>query len=173
MKTIAERGWLDSKPNVYAPVQYSHIKELVERDYYEARAKPDATRFKVLDGAHRIRALRSLIKNTLVPMFNPDTRIMVEIAPETRSVVQRSLDAAAENAKNTKEFGKKTFAEDLWAMIGIQGEAVRRLVAFSAAISEQPDAEVVQVLTLTRPPRQERNALAKGWLRCYRFQIFR
>jgi hypothetical protein len=28
MKTIVEKGWLDSKPKVYAPVPYSHIKEL-------------------------------------------------------------------------------------------------------------------------------------------------
>jgi predicted RNA methylase len=155
MKTIAERGWLDSKPKVYAPVPYSHIKGLVERDDYEARAELDAMRFKVLDGAHRIRALRSLIKDPLVPMFNPETRIMVEISPETRSVVQRSLDAAAENAKNTKEFAKKTFADDLWAMIGIQGEAVRRIVAFSTAISEQPNAEVVQDPDAAAPTRRK------------------
>jgi hypothetical protein len=155
MQTISERGWLDSKPKVYAPFPYSHTKELVERDNHEARAELDAMRFKVLDGAHRIRALRSLIKNPLVPMFNPETRIMVEIAPETRSVVQRSLDAAAENAKSAKEFARKTFADDLWAMIGIQGEAVRRIVAFSTAISEQPDAEVVQDPDAAAPTRRK------------------
>jgi hypothetical protein len=57
--------------------------------------------------------------------------------------VQRSLDAAAENAKNNREFAKKTFNDDLWAMIVIQAEAVRRLVVFSTAVAEQPDAEVV------------------------------
>ena len=67
----------------------------------------------------------------------------MEVARKTRSVMQRSLDTSAENAKNTREFAKKTFNDDLWAMIGIQAEAVRRLVAFSTAIAKQPDAEVV------------------------------
>jgi hypothetical protein len=100
-------------------------------------------RFKVVDGANRVRALRSLIKDPSVLLFNSDTRITVEVAREARSVVQRSLDAAAESAKNTREFAKKTFNDDLWAVIGIQEEAVRQLVAFSTAVAEQHDAEVV------------------------------
>ena len=96
MKAIVEKGWLDSKPKVYAPVPYSHMKELVERDDHEARAELDAMRFKVLDGAHRVRAIRSLMNDPSVPIFNSETRITVEVARETRSVVQRSLDAAAE-----------------------------------------------------------------------------
>lgn len=156
MKTIMEGGWLDSKPKVYAPVPYSYIKELVERDDHEARAELDAMRFKVLDGAHRVRALRSLIKDPSATEFTSETRIMVEVTPETRSVVQRSLDAAAENAKNTREFAKKTFTDDLWSMIGIQGEAVRRLVAFSAAIAEQPDAEVLQDPDAAAPTRKRK-----------------
>jgi hypothetical protein len=43
MKTIAEKGWLDSKPKVYAPVPYSHMKELVERNDHDARAELDAS----------------------------------------------------------------------------------------------------------------------------------
>jgi DNA modification methylase len=155
MKTIAEKGWLDSKPKVYAPVPYSHMKELVERNDHDARAELDAMRFKVLDGAHRVRAIRTLMKDPSVPIFNSETRIMVEVARETRSVVQRSLDAAAENAKNTREFAKKTFNDDLWAMIGIQAEAVRRLVAFSSAIAEQPDAEMVHDPDAAAPTRRK------------------
>jgi hypothetical protein len=99
--------------------------------------------FKVVDGANRVRALHSLIEDPSVLFFNSNTRITVEVARETRSVVQLSLDAAAESAKNTREFPKKTFNDDLWAMIGIQEEAVRQLVASSTAVAEQPDAEVV------------------------------
>ena len=113
MKAIVYKGWLDSKPKVYAPVPYSHMKELVERDDHDARAELDSMRFKVLDGAHRVRAIRSLMNDPSVPIFNSETRITVEVARETRSVVQRSLDAAAENAKNTREFDKKTFNDDL------------------------------------------------------------
>jgi hypothetical protein len=77
-------------------------------------------RFKVVDGANRVRALHSLIEDPSILFFNSDTRITVEVAHETRSVVQLSLDAAAESARNTREFPKKTFNDDLWAMIGIQ-----------------------------------------------------
>jgi DNA modification methylase len=155
MKTIVDKGWLDSKPKVYAPVPYSHMKELVERNDDEARAELDAMRFKVLDGAHRVRAIRSLMKDPSVLLFDSETRITVEVARETRSVVQRSLDAAAENAKNTREFAKKTFNDDLWAMIGIQAEAVRRLVVFSTAVAEQPDAEVVHDPDPAAPTRKK------------------
>jgi hypothetical protein len=37
MKTIEDKGWLYSKPKVYAPVPYSHMKEFVERNDDEAR----------------------------------------------------------------------------------------------------------------------------------------
>ena len=155
MKAIVEKGWLDSKPKVYAPVPYSHMKELVERDDHEARAELDAMRFKVLDGAHRVRTIRSLMNEPSVPIFNSETRITMEGSRETRSVVQRILDAAAENAKNTREFEKNTFKDDLWAMIGIQAEAFRRLVAFSTAIAEQPDAEVVHDPDRAAPTRRK------------------
>jgi hypothetical protein len=69
--------------------------------------------------------------------------------------VHRSLDAAAENAKNTREFAKKTFNDDLWAMIGTQAEAVRRLVVISSAVSEQPDAEVVHDPDPAAPTRNK------------------
>jgi hypothetical protein len=158
MKILADKGWLDSKPKVYAPVPYSRIRELVDRDDDEARAELDSMRFRVLDGAHRIRALRSLISDPTVLEYNSETRIRVEIEPETRSVVQRSLDAAAENAKNTTDFAKKTFTDDLWAMLGILGEAVRRLVAFSTAIAEQPGSEVVQDPDAAAPTRKGSSA---------------
>jgi hypothetical protein len=106
-KTIVEKGWLDSKPKVYAPVPHSQMKELVERNDHEARAELDAMRFKVLDGAHRVRAIRSLMQDPSVSIFNCETRIMVEVARETRSVVQRILDTVAENAKNTRVFREK------------------------------------------------------------------
>jgi hypothetical protein len=115
----------------------------VERDDDEARSELYLMRVKVLDDAHRVRALRTLINDPMNLQYNSETRIEVDVAPETRSVVQRSLDAAAENAKNTTEFAKKTFTDDLWAMIGILGEAARRFVAFSTVIAEQPDSEVV------------------------------
>jgi hypothetical protein len=111
------------------------MKELVERNDDEARAELDAMRFKVLDWAHRVRAIRSLMEDPSVLLFDSETRIFVEAARETRSVVQCSLDAAAENAKNTREFAKKTFNDNLWALIGIQAEAVRRLVVFSTAVA--------------------------------------
>jgi hypothetical protein len=83
------------------------------------------------------------MKNTSVLFLSIETGIIVEVARETRSVLQRSLDAAAENSKNTREFANKTFKDDLWAMIGIQEEAFRRLVAFSTAVAEKPYAEAV------------------------------
>jgi hypothetical protein len=155
MKTIVVKGWLDPKPKVYAPVPYSHIEELVKRNDEDARAELDAMRFKVLDGAHRVRSIRSLMKDFSVLLFNSETRITVEVARETRSVVQRSLDAAAENAKNTREFAKKIFNDDLWAMIGIQAEAFRRLVAFSTAVYEHPGAEVVHDPDPAAPKRNK------------------
>jgi hypothetical protein len=69
--------------------------------------------------------------------------------------VQRSLYAAAENAKNTREFAQKMFNDDLWAMIGIQAEAVRHLVDFSTAVAEQPDAEVVHDHDRAAPTRRK------------------
>jgi hypothetical protein len=66
MKTIVEKGWLDSNPKLFAPVPYSHMKELVDRNDDEARAELDAMRFKVLGGAHRVRAIRSLMKDPYV-----------------------------------------------------------------------------------------------------------
>jgi hypothetical protein len=57
MKTIVERSWLDLKPMDYAPVPYSHMKELLERNDDESRAELDAMRFNVLDGYHRVRAI--------------------------------------------------------------------------------------------------------------------
>jgi hypothetical protein len=50
IKTVVDKGCLDYKPKIYAPVPYSHMKELVERNDNEARAELDAMRFKVLDG---------------------------------------------------------------------------------------------------------------------------
>jgi hypothetical protein len=110
-----EKCWLDSEPKIYAPVPYCHMKELVERNDDKARAELDAMRFKVLRGAHRVRAIRSLIKDPSVLLFDSETRITVQGAQETRYVVQCSLDAAAESAKNTREFARKTFNDNLWA----------------------------------------------------------
>jgi hypothetical protein len=102
-------------------------------------------RFNVLDGAHQFRAIRSLMKKPSAPLLNSETRINVEVVRVKSSFVQRSLDAAAENAKNTREFENKTFNDDLWAMIGIEAKAFRRLISFSTAVAEEPDAEVVHV----------------------------
>jgi hypothetical protein len=77
MKTIVDKGWLDSMPKVYAPVPYSHMKELVELNDDEARTELDAMRFKVLDGAHRVRAIRSLMKDHSVLLLDSETRITV------------------------------------------------------------------------------------------------
>jgi hypothetical protein len=135
MTTIAEKSWLDSKHKVCAPIPYSHMKELMERNDDEARAELDSMRFKVLDGAHRVRSIRSLMKDPSIMLFDSETRITVEVARQTRSVVQRSLDAAADNAKNTRELAKKTFNDDFWAMIAIQADDVRRLAAFVGYLS--------------------------------------
>jgi ABC-type arginine transport system ATPase subunit len=62
----------------------------VERNDDEARAELDAMRFKVLDGVHRVRAIRSLMKDPSVLLFDNETRVFVEVARETRFVVQRS-----------------------------------------------------------------------------------
>jgi hypothetical protein len=80
MKTIVEKGWLDSKPKFHAPVPHSHVKKLVERNDEEARAELDAMRYKILDGAYRVRAIRSLMKDPSVLLFNSDTCITVEVA---------------------------------------------------------------------------------------------
>jgi hypothetical protein len=59
----------------------------------------------------------------------------VEVARQTCSVVQRSLDVAADNAKNTRELAMKTFNDDLWVKIAIQADVVRRLLAFVGYLS--------------------------------------
>jgi hypothetical protein len=134
------------------------MKELVEPNDDEARAELDAMRFKVLDGAHRVRAIRSLMKYPSVLLFDSETRITVEVARETRSVVHRSLDVAAENAKNTREFAKKTFNDDLWAMM----ESKRRLPG-GLLFSVQPLLSSLMrkwFMILTRLPGKGRRARA-------------
>jgi hypothetical protein len=88
-------------------------------------------------------------------LFNSETRINVEVAHETRSVVQRSL---AENAENTREFAKKAFNVDLWAMIG-----THRRLSGGLLLSVQPLLSSLmrkRFMILTRLPRQGGRARA-------------
>jgi hypothetical protein len=141
MEIFMERGWREpSRIKVYATIPYEEVKALVERNDEEAMNMLDGIKYKVLDGAHRIRALRILIKDPAAPQFAVNFRVAVEVLPEAKSVVQVCLNAASENARHDNECGKKTFTDDCWAMIKVLGDAVRRLVEFSTAVAElHPD----------------------------------
>jgi hypothetical protein len=82
VKRIVGKGWLDYKPKVYGPAPNNYNKELVERNDDEACAELDAMRFKVLDGAHRVREIRSFIKDPSVLLFNSFTHIHLEVTPK-------------------------------------------------------------------------------------------
>jgi 16S rRNA G966 N2-methylase RsmD len=157
MSRMLRNGWIESRPKVYAPVPLSELRALLLRDDSESRAAMAGMRFRILDGAHRMKAVRRLIKDPNVAGFDQYHMIEVEVLPETPSVVRRSLDATAENAANNKDYAKKTFADDLWTMLLMRAEVVARVVKFSEAIAD-PDPAIDP--NAVRPSRGKQKAVA-------------
>jgi hypothetical protein len=58
-------------------------------------------------------------------------------------MIQRTLDAAAENNSVGKVFAKTTFCDDLWTMLKIQCHVAERIVKFSTAIADYPPTSMV------------------------------
>jgi hypothetical protein len=136
IRLLKEKGWNESKPKVYVSVPFQQVKSLSDQNDAYALETINRIKFKVIDGAHRIRALRILVMDPTVLQFDVSTRIIVEVVPEARSAIQRSLDDYVENTKHESIFARKTFADDLWNMIGTLIELVRRVIAFSWGVSE-------------------------------------
>jgi hypothetical protein len=65
------------------------------------------------------------------------------VVSEDDSIIQRTLDAAAENNSVGKMFAKKIFCDDLWTMLKIQCNFVERFVKFSTAIADHPPISMV------------------------------
>jgi DNA modification methylase len=147
---ISDSGWRETLPSVYAPIAFEEMIAL-SQNQSESRAVIDTMQFRIMDGAHRIRALQQLQNDSSVAQFDSNFLIQVKVIPEQVSVIQRSLDAVAENNTSPRAFAKKTFCDDLWTMIGIQSSVVQRVVKFSTALAD-PAPAVVPDATI-RPRR--------------------
>jgi DNA methylase len=142
VESIRENGWKESLPTVYSPVPFEEM-ELLSRNETEMRSVLDAMQFKIMDGAHRITALQRLQKDRTIPEIQENFMIQVKVVSEDESMIQRTLDAAAENNSVGKVFAKKTFCDDLWTMLKIQCHVVERIVTFSTAIADHPPTTMV------------------------------
>ena len=80
--------------------------ELLARNETEMRSVLDAMQFKIMDGAHRITALQRLQKDRTIPDIQENFMIQVKVVTEDISMIQRTLDAAAENNLVGKVFSK-------------------------------------------------------------------
>jgi hypothetical protein len=135
VESIRESGWEKSLPTVYSPVPFEEM-ELLSRNETEMRSVLDAMQFKIMDGAHRITTLKRLQKDRSIPEIQDNFRIQVKEVAEDDSMIQRTLDAAAENNSVGKAFAKKTFCDDLWTMLKIQCHVVEGFVTYSTAIAD-------------------------------------
>jgi hypothetical protein len=133
---IQKDGWLSgSYPTVYEPVAGAEVCNL-------PRDQVDQLTFEIMDGAHRLAALRKLQRDPAVSAFDAQLLVQVRVIPKSPSRVQQVVSAAGENVPDLKAFARKTFCDEIWAMLAIRGVVVDRLVAFSEALAQPAlDAE--------------------------------
>jgi len=94
--------------------------------------------FEIRDGAHRLAALRRLQDDPNYPEYGDDYRFEVQVVPSLSPVLERTIDAAGVNTGAHQVGAKRTFCDELWSMLRVRSDIVRRLVAYSSAFVRDP-----------------------------------
>jgi hypothetical protein len=133
VQRILDHGWdAGSFPTVYEPIEGKELRTVHEK--MSASELQDLT-FKIMDGAHRLAALRRLQRDPSVPAFGPNFEVQVFVMQPPGTSVQCAADAAGLNSIGKAAFARRTFCDEVWTNLGIQTDFVGRLVAFSAAVN--------------------------------------
>jgi len=98
--------------------------------------------FEIRDGAHRLAALRRLQDDPNYPEYGDDYRFEVQVVPSLSPVLERTIDAAGVNTGAHQVGAKRTFCDELWSMLRVRSDIVRRLVAYSSAFVRDPENEL-------------------------------
>jgi len=132
-KIIANGFSTNAFVSVYEPFPGRAARDLPEDELAKAI-------FEIRDGAHRVAAVLRLQSDPDHPEYGEDYRLQVKVVPAVDVVVQRALDANAENTVAADGSAKKTFCDELWAMLRVQENVVRRLIAYSSALVPDTNA---------------------------------
>ena len=136
MESIRTVSWIETKPIVYGPVPLEEIRAISAEPENIARPKLDAMKFRIIDGAHRMEALRRLQRSTGDTQFGADFLVEVIVEPEQTSVVQLAGAAVQANKANTLASARKTYCDELWTYMSIHSSVYSRVVAFSARLAD-------------------------------------
>lgn len=144
-QNIRETGWRStSYPTVYEPVDGVQVRNMPSTEVA-------GLTFQIMDGAHRLAALRRLQNDISVPEFGADYVVEVKVIPTTRHVAQRAADAAAQNSVEGLQAARRTFCDELWTMIGIQADLVQRVVKFSTSLADPSPSSGADAGPRSRP----------------------
>jgi hypothetical protein len=105
-----QHGWSERHPVVYASVPFEEMKSVSALPENCKRARLACMSFMILDGAPRINALRRLQETREAARIGPDFLIEVYVLPEQTSVVERAIDAIAQNKAETHALPKRRSA---------------------------------------------------------------
>jgi hypothetical protein len=130
VSNIKHSGWNPSSfPTVYEPVEGVEARSL-------SRDVLDTLEFSIMDGSHRLCALRTLQRDPAVPEFDANTLINVRVVPHAGSTVQDAIDAATENTLDVSTRAEKTLCDEIWTMLLIRSSVLGRIEKFSSEIAE-------------------------------------
>lgn len=145
-------AWQDGSvcPTVYEPIPGRRLIEVADSLSAEELA---SLKFLVMDGAHRLATMRRLRRDPTATAYGDDFKVKVRIVPRQEKAADRAAEAAIENDVFRQVTARRTFCDDMWTILTIQTDCVRRLVEFSTAVATASGA-------VSRTPQERRTKLS-------------